>query len=131
MAYKLRINLITGDALAKRISEEKNKYSLTVYVDMIMLGETDCDRTFWVNDGDHILNIIFNDINLREKYRTSFDLGKKSFRIDRSDAEFTVIAESPCCNGVEFIEGKPEITSDTSKKASGITIASLFKKKKQ
>lgn len=130
MAYKLRINLIAGDTLSKRISEGKRKYSLTVFVDMIMLGETDCDRTFWVNNGDHTLKIIFNEINLREKYRTSFDLDKKSFHINESDAEFTVIAEAPCYDSVRFIEGKPESASEISEKHAG-PFTSLFKKKRQ
>lgn len=131
MANKLHINFKIGESLAKRISDGRNKYFLTVYVDMIMLGETCGDRTFWVNDGDHILKVIFNDFNIRENYRTSADLGKKLFRIEGNDAEFTVTANLSESGGVSLSEGSFESAEAPRKRQSGKIFSSVFGKKKQ
>ena len=61
MSYKMRINFRLGEDLEKRVRDGRNEYSITVYVDRIMLGTAYSDRTFWVNDGDHVLKIIFNN----------------------------------------------------------------------
>lgn len=131
MAYKLRINFKMGENLAKRISDGRNEYSLTVYVDMIMLGETCGDRTFWVNDGDHVLKVMFNDLNVREKYRTSVDLGKRHFSIEKSDAEFTVIAKTPDPDGVSLTEGNGENGEIPPKKPAGNIFSTFFGRKRQ
>ena len=131
MSYKMRINFRLGEDLEKRVRDGRNEYSITVYVDRIILGTAYSDRTFWVNDGDHILKIIFNNFNVKDKYRTSVDLGKKSFMINGNDAEFTVIAEPPESGGIKVLDGKAESAVKPPAKSRKRIFSAIFRKTKQ
>ena len=131
MSYKMRINFRLGEDLEKRVRDGRNEYSITVYVDRIMLGTAYSDRTFWVNDGDHILKIIFNNFNVKDKYRTSVDLGKKSFMINGNDVEFTVIAEPDENGGIKVIDGTAESAVKPPAKSRKRIFSAIFRKTKQ